>query len=67
VVGAWYENDANGDIYEKTGASTWTLRDNLTGPTGATGAAGTNMTSPTVFYATTQPVALAVGDVWIQL
>lgn len=26
-VGDWYLNDANGDVYEKTGASTWTLRD----------------------------------------
>lgn len=36
-VADWYLNDANGDVYEKTGASTWTLRDNLTGATGATG------------------------------
>jgi hypothetical protein len=40
VVGDWYLNDANGDIYEKTGASAWTLRDNLTGPQGATGSTG---------------------------
>ena len=40
VVGDWYLNDANGDVYEKTGASTWTLRDNLTGPQGPTGATG---------------------------
>jgi len=40
VVGDWYENDANGDIYEKTGASAYTLRDNLTGPQGPTGATG---------------------------
>lgn len=39
IVGDWYINDANGDLYEKTGASTWTLRDNLTGPPGATGQA----------------------------
>lgn len=54
TVGDWYLNDANGDIYEKTGASAWTLRDNLTGPqgptgstgaTGATGAAGSNGTN----------------------
>ena len=35
IVGDWYLNDANGDVYEKTGASTYTLRDNLTGPQGA--------------------------------
>ncbi len=31
----WYLNTDNGDAYEKTGASTWTLRDNLQGPAGA--------------------------------
>jgi hypothetical protein len=40
AVGDWYENDANGDIYEKTGASTYTLRDNLTGPAGPQGNPG---------------------------
>jgi len=40
IVGDWYENDANGDIYEKTGASTYTLRDNLTGPQGPQGIQG---------------------------
>jgi len=45
IIGDWYENDANGDIYEKTGASTYTLRDNLTGPQGPTGATGS--TGPT--------------------
>jgi hypothetical protein len=39
-VGDWYINSANGDFYEKTGTSTWTLRGNLRGPTGATGATG---------------------------
>ena len=40
IVGDWYLNDANGDIYEKTGASTWLLRDNLTGPQGIQGIQG---------------------------
>jgi Collagen triple helix repeat (20 copies) len=40
IIGDWYENDANGDIYEKTGASAYTLRDNLTGPQGSAGATG---------------------------
>ena len=40
AVGDWYLNDANGDVYEKTGASTWTLRDNLTGPQGVQGNPG---------------------------
>lgn len=40
IVGDWYLDDANGDVYEKTGASTWTLRDNLTGIQGPAGAKG---------------------------
>lgn len=40
VVGDWYLDTANGDVYEKTGVSTYTLRDNLTGPTGAAGPSG---------------------------
>jgi hypothetical protein len=40
IVGDWYLNTINGDVYEKTGVSTWTLRDNLTGPQGATGSTG---------------------------
>jgi uncharacterized protein DUF5907/collagen triple helix repeat protein len=40
AVGDWYENDATGDIYEKTGASAYTLRDNLTGPQGPQGTPG---------------------------
>ena len=35
LVGDWYLDDAGGNVYEKTGTSTWTLRDNLTGPSGA--------------------------------
>jgi hypothetical protein len=40
TVGDWYLNDANGDVYEKTEVSTWTLRDNITGPQGLQGDAG---------------------------
>jgi hypothetical protein len=42
VVSDWYLNTSNGDVYEKTGASTWTLRDNITGPPGNDGADGSN-------------------------
>jgi hypothetical protein len=59
IVGDWYENDANGDIYEKTGASTYTLRDNLTGPQGATGPAGPATAPAPVVYGT----ALAANQV----
>lgn len=41
IVGDWWLNTGNGDYYEKTGTSVWTLRGNLTGPQGATGAQGT--------------------------
>lgn len=39
IVGDFYER-SNGDVYEKTGASTWTVRFNLTGPTGPQGLTG---------------------------
>ena len=40
IVGDWYLNDANGDVYEKTGASSYTLRDNIQGPQGIQGVQG---------------------------
>lgn len=40
AVGDWYLNTANGDVWEKTGSSTWTIRTNLIGPQGPAGAAG---------------------------
>src|SRR5690606_16486313 len=47
VVGDFYLDSSNGDYYEKTGASTWTLQGNLkgaTGDTGPTGPAGPGLT-----------------------
>jgi microcystin-dependent protein len=40
AVGDWSIDSANGNFYEKTAASTWTLRGSLAGPAGATGPAG---------------------------
>jgi hypothetical protein len=40
IQGDWYLDVNNGDVYEKTGSSTYTLRDNIQGPAGAAGAAG---------------------------
>jgi hypothetical protein len=40
AVGDWYLNTTNGDVYEKTGASAWTLRANITGPQGPQGIQG---------------------------
>lgn len=40
VLNDWYLNSANGDFYEKTAASTWTLRGNLKGVQGAQGIQG---------------------------
>lgn len=39
IVGDWYIDSVNGDYYEKTATSTWTLRGNLKGPQGPAGAA----------------------------
>jgi hypothetical protein len=33
-VGDWYLDTTTGDVYEKTGASVWTLRGNIKGPKG---------------------------------
>ena len=35
AIGDWYLNSSTGDYFEKTGASTWTIRGNLKGPTGS--------------------------------
>jgi len=40
IVGDWYLNTTNGDVYEKTGASAWTLRGNIRGPQGIQGIQG---------------------------
>jgi hypothetical protein len=53
VPGDWYLNDATGAVYEKTGPSTWTLRDNLTGPPGAPGPAGVD--GPGIFVQPNPP------------
>src|SRR5690606_24273307 len=34
VVGDWYVNTSTWNVYEKTGASTWTLRGNIKGAQG---------------------------------
>ena len=39
-VGDTYINTTNGDIYSKTGATTWTVTGGLAGPIGATGPTG---------------------------
>ncbi len=40
AVNDTYINTANGDMYKKTGASTWTFQLNIKGAAGATGASG---------------------------
>lgn len=55
VINDDYLDTASGNIYQKTGPTTWTLKGNLkgatgaTGPTGATGATGANGASLTSF------------------
>lgn len=43
-VGQTYLDASTGDVYLKTGSSTWTLTGNIAGPTGATGATGSGST-----------------------
>jgi hypothetical protein len=40
AINDWYLNTTNGDFYEKTSGTVWTLRGNLKGPTGPQGAQG---------------------------
>jgi hypothetical protein len=40
IVGDWYLNSANGDYYDKTASTTWTLRGSLLGPQGIQGTQG---------------------------
>lgn len=66
----WYLNDSSGDVYEKTGSQTWTLRDNLTGPTGPTGSAGADGADGAdghewfveSTYPASTPTGMSVGD-----
>jgi len=44
VVGDYYKDTATSDVYEKTGASAWTLRGNDKGPQGDPGADGADGT-----------------------
>lgn len=47
-VGDWYLNYTSGDVFEKTGASTWTNQGNIRGPQGIQGVKGdTGDTGPT--------------------
>jgi hypothetical protein len=47
TVGDWSVNSSNGDYFEKTATSLWTLRGNLRGPTGNDGPTGpTGATGP---------------------
>jgi hypothetical protein len=43
IVGDWYLNTTNGDVYEKTGASAWTLRGNIKGTPGEKWFSGAGM------------------------
>ena len=58
VAGDWAFRD-NGAVYEKTGASTWTLRMNVTGPAG-TGGGGTGTGSSGNVYM--QPIWTGTGS-----
>jgi len=40
AIGDWYLNTSNGNVYEKTGTTTWTQRGNIRGPQGIQGPKG---------------------------
>jgi hypothetical protein len=60
IVGDWYLNSATGDVYEKTGSTSWTLQANIKGPQGNTGAAGT---PGEVWYSASGAPSTATGAV----
>ena len=60
LVGDWYLNLTNGDVWEKTGASTWTLRGNIKGPQGDPGPAG----SGAMYRYLTANYTTGVNGVW---
>jgi hypothetical protein len=63
VVNDWYLNSTNGDYYEKTGTSTWTLRGNLKGPTGNTGTTGNTGPAGSIWRSGSGAPAGALGVV----
>lgn len=67
VVGDYYIDTDSGDLYEKTGASTWSFVMSIIGPTGATG--GTGATGATgadgvAVLTNTYPNASTAGVAW---
>jgi len=63
IVGDWYLDSATGDYYEKTGASTWTLRGNLKGPQGNTGNTGVQgPAGPTYELSAVGPADAAIAN-----
>jgi len=65
VIGDWYLRTTNYDIYEKTGASTWTPRGNLEGAQGPAGADGKVQQVQIGGGTWTQPLSPQDGDLWI--
>ena len=72
IVGDWSLDTASGDVYEKTGTSTWTLRGNIRGPqgiqgiqgpTGATGTTGAQGTPGEKWFSQAGAPAGATGIV----
>ena len=53
LIGDRYLDNDNGDVYEKTGASTWTLTGNIKGPSGG---AGTNVATVTLYAKNTSDI-----------
>jgi hypothetical protein len=67
VVGDFSLDSTNGDYYEKTGASTWTLRGNLRGPQGIQGIQGIQGPDggAEVYKQPNTPTPVEIGALWI--
>ena len=64
-IGDWYMNTTSFDIFEKTGASTWTSRGNLKGGTGDDGVDGHTVQVQVGGSVWGQANPPEDGDIWI--
>ncbi len=64
-INDFYINNSTGNYYKKTGASTWTLQANLTGPAGQTGAQGAQGLQGIQGIQGTQGIAGNNGSIWL--
>ena len=58
-VGDWYFRTSNGYVYEKTGASTWTFRRDITGPAGSSALADGSVTTAKIALSATSDLHIS--------